>query len=323
MVRDPLGLKNREAFVMDAKHLALVKLGRSLKDEGYRFVTVTPTTHDYVLNRPEERPTLRSIFGWNRAFDRNGISPHLLELLSEADALTRAGDRYRSAVRFASIDDMLFAHSAFPTVESDAVFFGPDTYRFVRLVKSAIANMPVRKGITLVDVGAGSGAGALCVACSLDRARIILADINPKALGLSAVNAAINEVESAEIVLSDVLQGVECDPDLVIANPPYLLDDERRLYRHGGGDLGISLAQRAATEGLSRLAPGGRLVLYTGTPIVSGVDPFFEFVEPLLQLHCSQFIYEEIDPDVFGQELEKSPYASVDRIAAVGLVAVK
>jgi methylase of polypeptide subunit release factors len=183
--------------------------------------------------------------------------------------------------------------------------------------------MPVRKGLTLVDVGAGSGAGALCVARSLDRARIILADVNPKALGLSAVNAAINDVESAEIVLSDVLQGVDCDPDLVIANPPYLLDDELRLYRHGGGDLGISLAQRVATESLGRLAPGGRLVLYTGTPIVSGVDRFFEFVEPLLQLHCSQFIYEEIDPDVFGQELEKRAYANVDRISAVGLVAVK
>jgi methylase of polypeptide subunit release factors len=218
---------------------------------------------------------------------------------------------------------MLFAHSAFPTIESDAVFFGPDTYRFVRLVRSAIANMPVRKGLTLVDVGTGSGAGALCVARSLDRARIILADINPKALGLSAVNAAINEVGSAEIVLSDVLQGVDYDPDLVIANPPYLLDNELRLYRHGGGDLGISLAQRVATESLGRLAPGGRLVLYTGTPIVSGVDRFFEFVEPLLQLHCSQFIYEEIDPDVFGQELEKRAYANVDRVCAVGLVAVK
>ena len=33
--------------------------------------------------------------------------------------------------------------------------------------------------------------------------------------------------------------------------------------------------------------------------------------------------YGEIDPDVFGEELEREDYADVDRIAVVGLVAVK
>ena len=154
---------------MHAKSLALVTLGRFLKKEGYRFVVVTPTTHERVLNRPEEQPTLRSIFGWNRAFHRNAISPQLFELLSEADVLSLSGDRYRSTVRFATIDDMLFAHSAFPTVETDAVFFGPDTYRFVRLVRSALVDIPIRTGITLIDVGTGSGAGGLCAARGLRR----------------------------------------------------------------------------------------------------------------------------------------------------------
>jgi release factor glutamine methyltransferase len=308
---------------MYTKSLTLVRLGRFLKKQGYRFVVVSPTTHERVLNRPEEQPTLRSIFGWNRAFHRSAISPELFDLLSEADVLSLSGDRYRSSVRFATIDDMLFAHSAFPTVETDAVFFGPDTYRFVRLVRSALVDIPSKTGITLIDVGTGSGAGGLCAARGLDAAKIRLADVNPRALEVSAVNAAINDLESAEIVFSDVLSGIKGKPDLIIANPPYLLDEQQRLYRHGGGDLGISLAQRIVDEGLARLPPGGRLVLYTGTPIVGGIDALFDLIEPLLQLHCFQFVYEEIDPDVFGEELEKKAYASVDRIAAVGLVAVK
>jgi release factor glutamine methyltransferase len=308
---------------MYTKSLPLVRLGRFLKKQGYRFVVVSPTTHERVLNRPEEQPTLRSIFGWNRAFHRSAISPELFDLLSEADVLSLSGDRYRSSVRFATIDDMLFAHSAFPTVETDAVFFGPDTYRFVRLVRSALVDIPSKTGITLIDVGTGSGAGGLCAARGLDAAKIRLADVNPRALEVSAVNAAINDLESAEIVFSDVLSGIKGKPDLIIANPPYLLDEQQRLYRHGGGDLGISLAQRIVDEGLARLPPGGRLVLYTGTPIVGGIDALFDLIEPLLQLHCFQFVYEEIDPDVFGEELEKKAYASVDRIAAVGLVAVK
>ena len=290
---------------MNAKFSALVTLGRYLKKEGYRFVVVTPRTHARILNRPEQQPTLQSIFGWNHAIDRNSISPLLFELLSEADVLSQRGDRYLATVRFATIDDMLFAHSAFPTVETDAVFFGPDTYRFVRFVRSAIMDIPVRNGITLIDVGTGSGAGGLCAARWLPGAKIQLADVNPRALELSAVNAAINDLESVEVVFSDVLSGIEDEPNLIIANPPYLIDNERRLYRHGGGDRGISLAQRIAAEGLARLAPGGRLVLYTGTPVLGGVDALFELIEPLLQLHCSQIVYEEIDPDVFGEELER------------------
>jgi len=32
-----------------------------------------------------------------------------------------------------------------------------------------------------------------------------------------------------------------------------------------------------------------------------------------------RFDYEEIDPDVFGEELERAPYDRADRIAVVGV----
>jgi hypothetical protein len=37
----------------------------------------------------------------------------------------------------------------------------------------------------------------------------------------------------------------------------------------------------------------------------------------------ANFGYEEIDPDVFGEELDRQAYADADRIAAVGLTAEK
>jgi hypothetical protein len=46
-------------------------------------------------------------------------------------------------------------------------------------------------------------------------------------------------------------------------------------------------------------------------------------LRPVLQLYASHFVYEEIDPDVFGEELERPAYAHVDRIAAVGLTVIK
>jgi hypothetical protein len=44
---------------------------------------------------------------------------------------------------------------------------------------------------------------------------------------------------------------------------------------------------------------------------------------PLLHRYAREFSYEEIDPDVFGEELDRSAYAEADRIAVVGLTAIK
>jgi methylase of polypeptide subunit release factors len=108
--------------------------------------------------------------------------------------------------------------------------------------------------------------------------------------------------------------------DLIIANPPYLVDPQQRLYRHGGGELGFSLSLRIVTEGRECLAPGGRLVLYTGTPVIDGTDMFLEALTGRIAEHGFSFSYEEIDPDVFGEELDAPPYDRAERIAAVALV---
>ena len=81
---------------------------------------------------------------------------------------------------------------------------------------------------------------------------------------------------------SDVLDGVAGEIDAVIANPPYLADRQRRLYRDGGGDLGIDLSLRIVREALARLAPSGQLVLYTGSPVVGGLHPLREALGPIL-----------------------------------------
>jgi methylase of polypeptide subunit release factors len=309
---------------MDKKCRALTALGRVLQSEKYRFTAVTPATHRRVLQQLQGTPTLQSIFGWNRPFDRAGLGPHILDLLAEAEALEETNGLYRSKVRYATLGDLLFVHSGFPTTEQDAVFFGPDTYRFARLLRASLMHMPANRPLKLVDIGSGSGAGGIYAARLLPGPTdLILADINRKALEFSAVNAALNDLPSAQTVFSDVLGGIEGEIDLIIANPPYLVDEERRLYRHGGGELGIALARRIAEQGLARLKPGGRLILYTGTPIVGGVDAFFESVRPMLQPTGLQFVYEEIDPDVFGEELDGQAYAHADRIAVVGLAVIK
>jgi methylase of polypeptide subunit release factors len=308
---------------VDAKQRALIELGRKLHESGYRFIAVTPKTHQIVADHPDKTGSPRSIFGWSRPFSLNDVEQDIVEALEQAGALERLDGHYRSAVRFATVDNLIFAHSAFPTIDKDAVFFGPDTYRFVNLLRTSLADLSGKEKLRVVDVGCGSGAGGLYTAKLLGAGvELTLADISRKALNYSAVNAAINGIAAAT-VLSDVLDEVEGEIDVIIANPPYLVDDEQRLYRHGGGEFGLYVARRIVEEASVKLPSGGRLVLYTGTPIVEGVDLFFQTVRPLLQLYAQHFVYEEIDPDVFGEELLRPTYAKAERIAVVGLTVIK
>ena len=300
---------------------ALTELGRSLAAAGYAFVTPTPATHARVLARDGERAgsqggleLLRDVFGWSRSFQAAQLPGTVLALLERGDGLERLPEgRLRSRFRFSSLEGRLHVHSAFPTQAADSVFLGPDTYRFVRFLLAHADAKPGR----VVDVGAGSGAGGLALA---DRASgLVLADVNPAALICSAVNAGLHGAR-VQLQQSDLLAQVEGPIQLAMMNPPYLVDSAARTYRDGGGTDGTALAVRFVREGLQRVEPGGQLILYTGAPIRRGRDLLREALEPLLAPLLEKAFYEEIDPDVFGEELDSPAYADVDRIAAVGLV---
>lgn len=306
----------------DTAHDALARLGRLLGEAGYRFVTPTPETIRRVNSRPgnEEAHDLAGIFGWSRPF-RPGILPRvMLDCLTEADRLEQRGSMLRSKVRFSRLGSSLYLHSAWPTESADAVFFGPDTYRFARLIETEIADLPARR---IADVGCGSGAGGLHLWSLLgcpDDVELVLADINPAALEAAAVNADLAGCDGAVLHLGDLLAGQPGRFDLIVGNPPYLVDLAERTYRHGGGALGWDLSLRIVRECVPRLAPGGRLVLYTGAAIVGGRDGFRTACSGLLDAQGLDWRYEEIDPDVFGEELVAAPYDRADRIAAVALI---
>lgn len=302
---------------------------RQVAGTGYRFTTVTPLTHQRVLARRGREPgtTLRDIFGWNLSFEPRTVPPELLAAMEHAGIVRRTGSQLRSTVRIASLGDDLFLHSAYPTVEENAVFFGPDTSRFACFIRHALdRHQGLQKPLRVLDVGCGSGAGGIAVVRALAAtgtpATVVMNDINPLALQYAAVNA---EVAGVEVTLAqgDALSAVEGDFDLIVSNPPYLDDAAQRAYRHGGARLGRALSARIAAESLKRLAPGGQLLLYTGVAMVDGEDPFLAEMRPLLAAPGFEWSYAEIDPDVFGEELERPVYAHIDRIAAVGLVATR
>jgi hypothetical protein len=308
---------------MDRRQTALFNIGRALQAENYRFTTPTPETHRRVISRFRitEKPSLTDIFGWNTRFDAGDMPAALLAELDRAGAIAPAEyGKLRSTVRFSTIGDLLCVHSGYPTREANAVFFGPDTYRFVRAMGETLARDEGFVPKRVIDIGAGSGAGGLFCASLFPDAHIVLSDINADALRFCEVNRALNGVAHVECIDSDILAGIDGEADLIIANPPYLSDRESRLYRHGGGAWGCDLSRRIVEQALDRLTAGGKLILYTGTPVVGGTDMFMSSLKPLLAQRRSAYRYEEIDPDVFDEELDAPPYDAADRIAVVLLL---
>jgi methylase of polypeptide subunit release factors len=291
-----------------------------LRDRGYRFTTIAPASHARINARKARTPaTLADIFGWSRLFQESDLPTGMLTQLETAGCLEQSGPGLRSAVRFSTLCDQIFVHSAFPTGQGDAVFFGPDTYRFARALRQFLAPPTPRTSLRLIDVGAGSGAGGLHAAALLGHASpaVVLADINHRALRFGRINAALNRIGKVETVASNLFSSIDGAFDLIISNPPYLVDPLERLYRHGGGELGSALSQKIVEQGIERLAPGGRLLLYTGSAIVDGVDALHDALCAHLAGRDLRFCYEEIDPDVFSEELERAPYDQADRIAVV------
>lgn len=305
---------------------ALLALASLLGRSRYRFTCITPDTHARVAaRRPEGARNLRDVFGWNLPFGEHDLPIEIVQLLEASGALSRENGRLRSLIRFATFEQTLLVHSAWPTTSNESVFFGPDTYRFASLVEQALVKPPGRSPRIAVDIGCGTGAGGILVGRLLNahRIKVLFTDINQQALRFAQINALHAGLSDFSCVRSDVLSEVRDPIDLIIANPPYLLDPHQRAYRHGGGSLGTGLSVRIVEESIQQLAPGGQLILYTASPVVDGVDTFKQQLAAVFNAASHRpfsYEYREIDPDVFGSELEQAAYAGVERIAVVGLV---
>jgi methylase of polypeptide subunit release factors len=214
-----------------------------------------------------------------------------------------------------TVDGRLHLHSA-PTRDPDAVFLGPDSYRYVRFLRQVIGDSPAFG--TALDIGVGAGVGALTLAALAPAARVTGSDINERALRL----ARLNSLHAGTPLILKHCSGVPAPGafDIICANPPYIAGRAKRAYRDGGDQLGAALALEWVRDGVRRLSEGGRFLLYTGSAIVAGRDGVREALLRIAEEQGLHLSYEEIDPDVFGGTLRQDAYRDVERIAAVGAV---
>lgn len=102
----------------------------------------------------------------------------------------------------------------------------PETAQLVDLVADDMAG---RKDLRVLDLGTGSGAIAIALARELPFARVTAIDVSPEALATARRNAAALKAR-ADFVEADMTQ-LQPDParqwDVIVSNPPYVLDSEK------------------------------------------------------------------------------------------------
>ena len=318
------GIRTLNSPFLAGDQAALLALARAVRETGYQFVTVTPATHERVNRRRgnEWARTVADVFGWSRPFKSHVLPEPLFELAQRAGVVVAHDHGWRSLVRFSTLDGEIFIHSAYPTTDVASVFFGPDTGRLVDAVLDHLEqrDSPVRRA---VDIGCGTGAAAIAIAKRARAADVLAVDINPAALKATALNASLVGVENVTAQASDMLGNVQGVFDLIVSNPPFMVDAAERAYRNGGGRLGAELPLACVDAAIERLAPGGSLVLFTGAVVTNGEIPFRDEAGRRLDGAGFAWSYRETHPDAYGEELDEPGYAEADRIALGVLTASK
>jgi release factor glutamine methyltransferase len=149
----------------------------------------------------------------------------------------------------------------------------PETEQLVELLISRFKAQIAQS--RMVDVGTGSGVIALTLAAEFPKAEIIGTDISDDALMLARENAGqLGLADRVQFLRSNLLESVQPDFDLIVANLPYVSTKDRkdlsREVLHDpevavfAAERGDELAQELIAQAPSRLRPGGILAMEIG-----------------------------------------------------------
>ena len=111
-------------------------------------------------------------------------------------------------------------------------------------------------GGSVLDVG--TGCGYLAFLAARQASRVVATDLNPRAAGFVAFNAALNGIGNVEARTGSVFDPVQGETfDLIISNPPFVISPEDRLTYANGGMKADGFCRRMAGEAAAYLKEGG------------------------------------------------------------------
>ena len=136
----------------------------------------------------------------------------------------------------------------------------------------------------ILDLCTGSGCIGIACAYAFERAQVVLCDISPEALEVTAINIQQHDLDSRVTAIeSDLFSSFESSAnnsfDLIVSNPPYVdADDLAQMpdeYSHepdlalASGDDGLDFTRRLLREAANYLTEQGVLIVEVGNSSVA------------------------------------------------------
>jgi len=115
------------------------------------------------------------------------------------------------------------------TVKSGVLIPRPETEELVQLI---ISDNKGKDGLHILDIGTGSGCIPICLSKYLTNAKVTSIDISKECLTIAQSNAQLNETSVKYVeanILEDDIQFQ--DLDIIVSNPPYVLDSEKAIMK--------------------------------------------------------------------------------------------
>jgi len=144
----------------------------------------------------------------------------------------------------------------------------PETEGLVDVALDALRGLAAPR---VLDLGTGSGCIAITLALERPDAQVTGVDRAPAALAVARANAAALGAR-LQLLESDWFGAVQGEFELIVANPPYIAEDDPHLGelahepRHAlvAGHDGLDCLRIIVREAPAHLAPGGRLLVEHG-----------------------------------------------------------
>jgi len=153
-------------------------------------------------------------------------------------------------------------------VNHDVLIPRPETELIIDVAKKYI-DKDIKN---IIDIGTGSGVIAITLKLIFPNINITASDISEDALKIAKRNAEIHKVK-LDFVISDALQNIQNNFQMIVTNPPYVkssfIEDDLSLAYEprralDGGESGLEVIKKILEEAREKIDTGGLIIMEHG-----------------------------------------------------------